>query len=244
MVSERALREIYLKPFEIAVRSGLASAIMTSYNKINGSHSASNYDLCTSILRGDWGYKGIVMTDWWTSLDGDSKECGTNLKDMVITQNDLYMVCDSSKDYKDNIMKSVGDGVLDVCFLRKCAKNILGFILKSPAMHRKPQECIVPNRDDYAETLRIDNIKSGVEYNLNNVEALELEYITSGSDLEQYVINIFEKEKYLTCSLSKGTGNEMGKTFILLPKHEGKLKIEFSDAFKYVNLIGLNCVSN
>lgn len=244
VVSERALREIYLKPFEIAVRSGLASAIMTSYNKINGSHSASNYDLCTSILRGDWGYKGIVMTDWWTSLDGDSKECGTNLKDMVITQNDLYMVCDSSKDYKDNIMKSVGDGVLDVCFLRKCAKNILGFILKSPAMHRKPQECIVPNRDDYAETLRIDNIKSGVEYNLNNVEALELEYITSGSDLEQYVINIFEKEKYLTCSLSKGTGNEMGKTFILLPKHEGKLKIEFSDAFKYVNLIGLNCVSN
>ena len=62
VVSERALREIYLKGFEIAVKEGNANSIMTSYNPVNGHWTASNYDLNTTILRGEWGYQGIVMT--------------------------------------------------------------------------------------------------------------------------------------------------------------------------------------
>ncbi len=63
VVSQRSFREIHLKPFEIAVKQGGASSVMTSYNPINGHWAASNYDLTTTILRGERGYKGIVMTD-------------------------------------------------------------------------------------------------------------------------------------------------------------------------------------
>ncbi|MBE6817113.1 MAG: beta-glucosidase [Ruminococcaceae bacterium] len=64
-VSERALREIYLKGFEICIKESRPLNIMTSYNRINGVYSHYNYDLCTTILRGEWGYEGNVMTDWW-----------------------------------------------------------------------------------------------------------------------------------------------------------------------------------
>lgn len=64
-VSERALREIYLKPFEICIKEALPKNIMTSYNKINGVWSHYNYDTCVTVLRREWGYEGNVMTDWW-----------------------------------------------------------------------------------------------------------------------------------------------------------------------------------
>lgn len=64
-LSERALREIYLKGFEICVKEGVPRSLMTSYNKINGVWGHYNYDLATTVLRNEWGYKGLIVTDWW-----------------------------------------------------------------------------------------------------------------------------------------------------------------------------------
>lgn len=87
------LREIYLRGFEIAVKEGHARSIMTSYNPLNGYWTASNYDLVTTILRGQWCYTGIVMSDWWA--DGNDRDGAGSTKHvaaMVRAQNDVFMV--------------------------------------------------------------------------------------------------------------------------------------------------------
>ena len=69
-VNERALREIYLKGFRIAVEEGGAKSVMTSYNKLNGVYAPNSYDLCTNLLRCEWGFEGVVMTDWFSTGKG------------------------------------------------------------------------------------------------------------------------------------------------------------------------------
>ena len=142
-VSERALREIYLKGFEIAVKEGGAASIMTSYNPVNGHWSASNYDLVTTILRKEWGYQGIVMTDWWSTMNDPvegGKASGKNTAAMVRAQNDLYMVVDNLRAEEnpagDNTLEALSEGRLSRGELQRCAMNICRFILNAPAFAR------------------------------------------------------------------------------------------------------------
>ena len=144
VVSERAVRELYLKGFEMAVKEGKACSIMTSYNPLNGHWSASNYDLCTTILRGEWGYTGIVMTDWWAKMNdpisgGEAKI--THTAAMVRAQNDLYMVVTNGgseeNEYEDDTLEALKEGRLTVGELQRCAMNICRFILHTPAAKRK-----------------------------------------------------------------------------------------------------------
>ena len=86
LISERALREIYLKGFEIAVKTSAPMSIMTSYNRINGVHSANNYDLCTVAARQEWGFRGFIMTDWSTTNGG-----GSSAAKCIAAGNDLIM---------------------------------------------------------------------------------------------------------------------------------------------------------
>lgn len=138
-VSMRALREIYLRTFEIAVKEGNARAIMTAYNPVNGIWAAGNKDLCTTVLRKDWGYTGIVMTDWWATANWKSeKATKDNRAPMIIAQNDIYMCCSdaNSEIDKDNIFTSLEKGIVTRGELLRNAKNILGFLITSKAMER------------------------------------------------------------------------------------------------------------
>ncbi len=139
VISERALREIYLKAFEIAVKEGGARSIMTSYNPINGFWSASSYDLLTTILHGQWGYKGMVMTDWWAKSNDQGQEGErTNTAAMVRAQNDLYMVVPDSESnaLHDNSAEGLSKGTVDRAEFIRSAANICNFLLQSPAMLR------------------------------------------------------------------------------------------------------------
>lgn len=137
--SERALREIYLKGFEIAVKEGNADAIMTTYAPVNGIWTAGNYDLNTTILRKEWGFTGIVMTDWWAKINDEGGEASvSNLAAMTAAQNDLYMVCaDASVNEKnDNTLSSLENGRLLRGELQRNAMNICRFLLHTPALLR------------------------------------------------------------------------------------------------------------
>ena len=135
VLSERALREIYLKPFEIAVKGGSVNAIMTSYNRINGIHTSGNYDLTTTILRDDWGYTGFVMFDWGTTMDdpNNGTDTNTNLATMVKAQNDIYKVKGDSALCEDDQQEALKSGYLTIGELQRCAKNLLSFTLKTHA---------------------------------------------------------------------------------------------------------------
>ncbi len=147
VVSERALREIYLKGFEIAVKEGKAQSIMTSYNAVNGHWAASNYDLNTTILRGEWGYQGIVMTDWWASMNHpvlggpSSRTCASY---MVKTQNDLYMVVPNhgagDNVFGDDLAEALEQKELTRGELQRCAANICRFLIQVPCMDRDPNQ--------------------------------------------------------------------------------------------------------
>jgi beta-glucosidase len=121
-ISVRALREIYLKNFEIAVRKAEPWTVMSSYNKINGVYTQQNPELLTDILRGDWGYKGIVMTDW-------GSKAGT--VQAVKAQNDLMEPGNQTE--IDRIVKGVQDGVISMEEIDRNVRNMLNYIVKTPA---------------------------------------------------------------------------------------------------------------
>ena len=144
VVSQRALREIYLKAFEIAVKEGNAQSIMTSYNPVNGYWTASNYDLSTTILREEWGFGGIVMTDWWAHMNdvikgGEGSRQRT--ADMVRAQNDVYMVVNNNgaeiNASDDDTIEALDMGRLTIGELQRSAMNICRFLINTPAFGRE-----------------------------------------------------------------------------------------------------------
>ena len=116
-VSERAAREIYLKAFEMIVKNNNPWAIMSSYNMINGYRTSESEDLLTGILRDEWGYEGMVTTDWWT--------CGEHYKETK-AGNDLKM----GNGYPDRVKKAYDKGAISRSEMETSVKRILGLILK------------------------------------------------------------------------------------------------------------------
>jgi beta-glucosidase len=120
-VSERALREIYLEGFRIAVQEAQPWTVMTSYNLINGTYAPESHDLVTAILRSDWGFKGYVMTDWGGGRDPVAQ---------VAAGNDLIMP--GSPAHSEQIVKAIKEGKLDVKSLDLNAERFLNVLVRGP----------------------------------------------------------------------------------------------------------------
>lgn len=139
IVSERALREIYLRGYEIVVKEAQADAIMTTYGAVNGVWTAGNYDLVTEVLHKQWGFKGIVMTDWWAQMNEEGEAPSrTDYASMIRAQNDLYMVCldAEAENQDDNTLSSLAQGKLTLGELQRSAANICRFLLNTQAYAR------------------------------------------------------------------------------------------------------------
>ncbi len=128
-LSQRALREIYLRGFEIAVKESNPATVMAAYNKINGVYCTNNYDLLVKVLRNEWGYRGLVMSDWHamkcqsgdalTPLSADVQKCHAAQCDLVMP---------GRPDQKEALLSGLGDGSVNIADLRRSAGRILKLI--------------------------------------------------------------------------------------------------------------------
>ena len=181
VVSERALREIYLKGFEIAVKEGGAKTIMTTYGAVNGLWTAGSYDLNTVILRNEWGFKGLTMTDWWANVNFRGREPKRSYYvPMIRAQNDVYMVCSDSASVDEDIMTSLKNGVITRAELQRNATNILGFVLTTDAMNRIIGEADkvkiinrADNEEDSNEPVIFYDIEKYLKIDLSDVKCIK-----------------------------------------------------------------------
>ena len=118
-ISEKALREIYLRGFEIAIKESNPDALMTSYNLINGVHTANSYDLCTVVAREEWGFQGVIMSDWNTTVPWD----GSIPWKCVEAGNDIIMP--GNRDDDKDIRTAYAQGKLSEIQIRECAGRII-----------------------------------------------------------------------------------------------------------------------
>ena len=121
-ISERTLREIYLRGFEIAVKEGQPTAIMSSYNLVNGVHAANSKDLCTRIARKEWGFDGVIMSDWNTTVPED----GSVAWKCAAAGNDIIMP--GNAEDAESIRNAYRNGDLTEEEIRSCAGRILKLI--------------------------------------------------------------------------------------------------------------------
>ncbi|WP_081897804.1 glycoside hydrolase family 3 N-terminal domain-containing protein [Flavobacterium sp. 83] len=139
-ISERALREIYLRGFEISVKEAQPWTIMSSYNLINGSYTSQRKDLLTTVLRNEWGFKGLVMTDWFGGYDGFgganspfSPNAVSNVTAQLAAGNDLLMP--GMPTQKQAILDNMKSGKLSAAVVNTDLTRVLELVMRSPSMN-------------------------------------------------------------------------------------------------------------
>ena len=151
-ISERAVREIYSRNFRITIEEAQPMSLMTSYNLVNGIHAANNEDSVTRMLRDEWGFRGMVMTDWLTTSDLSSqlsvssqpKYTKSDAALCVKAQNDLIEPGEKA-DY-DRILEGLSQGVITRAHLERNARNILTLMLRTHLYSGQPYNAQVPGK--------------------------------------------------------------------------------------------------
>ena len=137
VVSKQDLYETYLPAFKACVQEAKVEAVMGAYNRTNGEPCCGSKTLLQDILRKEWGFQGIVMTDWWAKSNYEGHQAEVTAKaPMVAAQNDIYMVVSDAKSNPENddVEEMLHAGKITVGELQRNAANILGFLLKSPSV--------------------------------------------------------------------------------------------------------------
>ena len=211
VVSQRALREIYLKGFEIAVKEGKAYSVMTAYNPVNGIWTASNYDLVTTILRNEWGFDGLAMTDWWAKMNDDKGDEPhiRKISMMIRAQNDVFMVVSEAADnpLKDDAADALAEGRITRGELVRNASNILSVLMRSPVGKRAIGE------EPEFEILNAPKTEEVEKNIMNPVEILDEGYFdltglkTEAGSVNQFAVRIPKKGIYtITFKLKSDLG--------------------------------------
>ncbi|MFN3284327.1 MAG: glycoside hydrolase family 3 protein, partial [Pseudothermotoga sp.] len=131
IVSQRALREIYLKAFEIVVKKAKPWSVMSAYNKLNGTYCSQNYWLLTEVLRKDWGFEGFVMTDWYAGDNPIEQIKAGN--DMIMPGKAYQAIPFGRKDEIEEILQAVRSGELKEQLIDQAVRNILRVLIKTPS---------------------------------------------------------------------------------------------------------------
>lgn len=251
VVSERALREIYLRAFEITVKMGDAcKSIMTTYNPVNGTWTAGNYDLTTVILREEWGFTGFVMSDWYarTKFENFERSYGgnhQNLRDYipcVEAQNDIYMCCRNIANFKTlNVYEGLESGQLARAFMQRNAINICNYLMNSTAMERflsmssedvinllgelEKGELLFESAELPKDNEVIFDCKQDGRY------ILETDIICEGTHLSQSTAIFYANGGYITSFTVVGANGRIttDAKFITLKKGENRITVKHPD---------------
>lgn len=243
IVSERALREIYLKGFEIAVKEGNVTAVMTSYNRVNGTWSASNYDLNTTLLREEWGFEGFVMTDWWATCNWKlSANSNEHLKYMIKAQNDIYMVCPDATARPHDILEGLESGFITLGELQRCAMRLVRYCMETPSFLKfvdggcKKPSFVTDDDTNMQVAATFEHIEKDREYSVpvdseSAKLCLEFELSCTADELAQLPIQVLDNGYNMMTVVINGTGGKVTsqKRFVTMKQGEHKLSFAFGD---------------
>ncbi len=196
VISERALREIYLKGFELAIKEGGADSVMTTYGAVNGTWTNGRHDMLTDILRGEWGFEGMVMTDWWAKIgDVGGKVSRNDFARCVLAQNDWYAVTPEAdrNSADDNLLSELEAGHITRGHFVRCAANICNFLMKTHAFERmngKEPELELTgfdSEDGAVDSANVDyfEIQDGTTIDLSKVLSVQGCVYAFGLDVKQ-----------------------------------------------------------